>query len=505
MAASHAPPSTAAADGGIEENAMAILDSSGIKDSRDLHDDQAAFLEAVRSACLAADNPSAPSWRMCNAVFQILRNSSSLELGVASFHLLMELDKSTALSFSVWGLQYPRTYLKDSGSGQALVVVSEAWSPFLLRNNAVCAESGGDETSSGHLFNPSRFSLLIEDLVEMTNATDVDSRNKAMKNMMSFQYLINTLEADFVPRHIAYKESLDWVIFRESMLNMLLGSRKMVFKSLVKNCMYILQNQYHREAEDSTPSEGASAKSASDLDSNLNFSFELERTLLSLRKLFIMVMNLDLIRKQADSSGLTSRADGFRNPAMEVILDELTYNTSYLSPFLSDKCQIYSQNCNYVETETFLEWKWKLEIILQYFSKYCGKTAVRTRRSDNSQQDLKLESILSFFLTATSAKAIVKKMNSEVAQLLLAHAYQVLLPNSRENNLKVCLSVQGDSSDMTATTEKIGATLQQISCNLISAFQNLRKVNPNIQISPFEKEALFTAATFTRNLKNEES
>jgi len=64
MVASRAPTTTpaAAADGGIEENAMAILDSSGIKDSRDLHDDRAAFLEAVRSACLAADNPSAPSW-----------------------------------------------------------------------------------------------------------------------------------------------------------------------------------------------------------------------------------------------------------------------------------------------------------------------------------------------------------------------------------------------------------------------------------------------------------
>jgi hypothetical protein len=30
----------AAADGGVEENAMAILDTFGIKDSRDLHDDR---------------------------------------------------------------------------------------------------------------------------------------------------------------------------------------------------------------------------------------------------------------------------------------------------------------------------------------------------------------------------------------------------------------------------------------------------------------------------------
>jgi hypothetical protein len=53
------------------------------------------------------------------------------------------------------------------------------------------------------------------------------------------------------------------------------------------------------------------------------------------------------------------------------------------------------------------------------------QTTVRTRRSDNSQQDLKLENILGFFLTTTSTKAIVKKMSSEVAQLLLEHSYQV--------------------------------------------------------------------------------
>jgi len=60
------------------------------------------------------------------------------------------------------------------------------------------------------------------------------------------------------------------------------------------------------------------------------------------------------------------------------------------------------------------------------------------------------------------------------------------------------------TSDSTATTEKIGASLQEISCDFISAFQNLRKVGLNIQISPFEKEALFTAATLSRKLKNEE-
>ena len=66
-----------------------------------------------------------------------------------------------------------------------------------------------------------------------------------------------------------------------------------MFKSLVKNCMYLLLNQFHPEVEDgvegSIPSEGE-AKSASDMDSSLNYLLlESERTLVSLRKLFVMV------------------------------------------------------------------------------------------------------------------------------------------------------------------------------------------------------------------------
>ncbi|PWZ29422.1 Negative regulator of systemic acquired resistance SNI1 [Zea mays] len=432
MAASHAPASVAAAtDGVIEENVMAILDSSGIKDSRDLHDDRNRFLRSPYSSIDSSIR------RMYDGVFQILQNSSSLELAVASFHLLTELGK-----------QYPRTHVADSGGHQSLVVVKESWVPFLFGNGAVSSEIGGNVRSSDHLFDPS--------------------------------YLVNTLEADFVPRQIATKESLDWVIFRESLLSMLLGSRKLVFKSFVKNCMCILLNQYYHEAkddyEDIIPSE-RETESTSYHNFSLNYlSFELKKTLISLRKLFVMVMKLDLTRKEADTLGLTSRADGFRNSIMDIILDELTYNSSYLSPFLL----------------AFVERKWKLEIILQYFSKYCGKGAVRTRRSDNSQEDLKLENVLNFFVTATSAKAIVRKMSAEIAQLLLTHAYQA------------CLSAEDANSNSADTPEKVGATLQEISSNFIAAFQNIRKVSPDIQISPFEKEALFTAATLVRKLKSKE-
>jgi hypothetical protein len=66
---------------------------------------------------------------------------------------------------------------------------------------------------------------------------------------------------------------------------------------------------------------------------------------------------------------------------------------------------------------------------MMFLPSFSSQGAVRTRRSDNSQEDLKLENVLSFFLTATSAKAIVRKMSAEIAQLLLTHAYQVRNPS----------------------------------------------------------------------------
>jgi hypothetical protein len=72
-----------------------------------------------------------------------------------------------------------------------------------------------------------------------------------------------------------------------------------VFKSFVKNCMCILLNQYYLEAKDdyegTIPSE-RETESTSDHNFSLNYlSFELKKTLISLRKLFVMVSVQNLV------------------------------------------------------------------------------------------------------------------------------------------------------------------------------------------------------------------
>jgi len=175
-----------------------------------------------------------------------------------------------------------------------------------------------------------------------------------------------------------------------------------------------------------------------------------------------------VIKKEAELHGLTSRADGLRLPVLDIILDELTYVKDNISPFL----------------EAFSEPRWKLEIILQYFSKYCPMFSICTRRSNDSPKVATFEDILNYFSSATSAKAIARKVAPRDAQLLLAHAFRAYL------------SVHHDKEHIANNTEMFGTSTLSLLCNgLISAFQTIRKIDENLEIKPFEKEALFTAIT----------
>uniref|UniRef100_A0A2N9GF39 Uncharacterized protein n=1 Tax=Fagus sylvatica TaxID=28930 RepID=A0A2N9GF39_FAGSY len=126
--------------GGVEENILAILDVNLIKDTRDANDDRIAFLEAVRAASIVPEIGFPPSNKMCEAVFQILRFGKSLELIMASFQLLNELDE-----------RYPRVFLSNSSSSAQLdlVAVKEAWSPFVLGLGTSGSEREAAHQNSG--------------------------------------------------------------------------------------------------------------------------------------------------------------------------------------------------------------------------------------------------------------------------------------------------------------------------------------------------------------------
>lgn len=458
-------------DRGFEANVMAILDSSGVKESRDMDDDRHSFLQAVRSGCLISDSGNAPTRKIFEAIFQILKDDTSLELKMASYQLLCELEK-----------QFPQVYLAHQDNSEPsssttveLVALEEAWSPFVFGSEvAHCVK----EATSRNLHDPfdsHKFFLLTQDISQAFNKMDYKLLGtKVLGDMLLYKYLINVLEGDFVARHTVYKDTMNWALLKASLLHMLLGSRRINFKSLIKDCFSILlkRSEHHSAAglHDVNSAENSNAKTVQDSEVAWAIGMsEVEKgTCVAVQKFFTLIMELDVIKKEADVQGLTSRADGFRTPLLEIILDELTYNKILLFPFL----------------QSFSDPKWKLEIILQYFWKYCTKPSVRTRRSNSSSDDGSFHNVLKCFSNSTSTRNVVRKISAEVAQLLLAHAFQAYL--SLEHAFK-----QPSGLNMNIG----GSSLEQICTDMISALNTLKKVNEPNEMMPFEKEALFTAAT----------
>uniref|UniRef100_A0A0V0IL55 Putative ovule protein n=1 Tax=Solanum chacoense TaxID=4108 RepID=A0A0V0IL55_SOLCH len=459
-------------NGGVEENTMEILDTSGFnRDSHHRHDDSLAFLEAVRSASLLPENGTPPTSTMREAIFQILKEETSLELIMGSYQLLNELDK-----------RFPRVCLpKMEEQASCLqptilnepVVVEEAWCPFTLgldRDNEI------NKGSSGSI-DPLGFHSLIQELGEMINQRSKALETKILRKMLLLHYLVSVLEGDFVPRNKAFKEKMSWTLLRDSLLNMLLGSRKIIYKSLVKDCLSVISDVFSDlyDKSESSSDVDSVAPPSNEISHNCIAAFalalpELKRsTCIYLKNLLRMMMELGTSRNVADVQGLTTRADGVRSPAVEIILDELAYNSDMLSPFF----QVFDD-----------PW-WKLKMIMQYFQKYIPKFPVRTRRSNSPVNDSTFEGVLKCFSNSRSTKNIIKKIGMDVAQLLLGHAFLAYL------------SVSVDSSAENDDFEEMvkGSSLTEICKHIIAAFTSIRKEYKNTEILLLGKEAVFTAAT----------
>ncbi|XWS18466.1 hypothetical protein CRYUN_Cryun32bG0046000 [Craigia yunnanensis] len=453
--------------GGIEANTLAILDSvESHKDSQDAKDDRIDFLEAVRTASIVPETGTPPTEKMVEAVFQILRAGESLELIMSSYDLLNEIEKC-----------FPRVYISESsGSGSCeLVVINEARLPFMVSADVLSSEREAARKNSCGLFDPNGFHELIQGLAELANET-ISQRldTKSLRSMLLFQYLINVLEGDFVPRINVYKETMNWNLLRECLLNMLLGSRRVNYKVLMKDCLSTICGLCpDHPGRDNEPECSETSMEESSENLNIDVAIALpevqKTTCMAMQKLLIMIMEFDMSKKQADMQGQTTRADGVKTPLVEIILDELTYDRDILSPFL----------------QVFNDPKWKLEIIVRYFLKYTAKPSVRTRRSNGPSEDSNFIGVLKSFSNSSSTRNIIKKIDVEVVQLLLAHAFQAYLSTSSQQHLP------GMSDCKEAV---IDSSLMEISKNVIAAFNSLRGADENIEISSLGKETLFTAA-----------
>ncbi|PKI61806.1 hypothetical protein CRG98_017783 [Punica granatum] len=410
---------------GIEENILAIFDDS--HDSQYSHDDRLAFLEAVRATSIVAEDRTPPTTKMFETIFQIFRTEKSLELIMASFQLLNELEQS-----------FPRVY-SDAG-----------------------AASKASSTSQPELVvDEEAFHRIIQDLAAELNDTSVQPSDiRSLRNMLLFQYLVTVLEGEFLARMSIYKETMQWTIIRESTLNILLGSRRINYKGLLKDCLSVICGLHKILAgcgDGLKFSEASTEKSSKDSRTSLAIALpEVEEgTCTVMQKLMIMIMELDILKKQADIKCFTTRADGVRTPLLETILDEVTYDAGNLSTVL----------------QVFNHPKWKLELVLQYFSKYIVKPTVRTRRRlSDSAEDATFHGTLRSLGNMNSVRSVVKKISAEAVQLLLAHGFQAHL----------ALSSKHYQYDDISDSKAKDSSLREISEEMISAFNNLRKTDGNL-------------------------
>lgn len=457
---------------GMEENTMAILDSFCALDSSHVHDDRLAFLEAVRSASVVPETGIPPTKKMMEAILEILRESKSLELIIASYQLLVELEK-----------HFPRVYLSNEDDGQSsssksseLVVIEEAWSPIAIGLDATSGDRHAGNKKSKEPIDAAGFHLLLEGLTEVDNESESsETKLEFFETMLLLQYLIHVLEGDFIPRNNAFLENLNWIFLRESLLNKFLGSRRINYKGFVNDCLFVLCNPLSARSQtygNSGPAESSLSNMYSESDAALALCLpEVEKsTCIAVQKLLVMMMELDSSKKTADMHGLTTRADGPRAPVVELILDVLSYNKDLISPFL----------------QAFDQPKWKLEIVSEYLQKYTAKPSTRNRRSNDFLDDAKITGFFKCFANNTSTKSIVKKVGAEEIQVLLAHALQACMSLPQEQLLE-------GISDLKEDAEK--NPLVNICKNIIAAFTKLRETNEHLQILPIGNEALFTAAT----------
>ncbi|CAN1229697.1 Negative regulator of systemic acquired resistance SNI1 [Linum grandiflorum] len=393
---------------------------------------------------------------MYQAVYEILRAGKSLELIMQSFWLLSELNK-----------RFPRVVLTNASESKELqlVMADEVWSPFVLNSDAGSAKKQAVKKNSIKPLDSLAFHLLVKELIEV--ATIESPQIQSLRTMLLFQYLVDVLEGDFMPRNKLFEETSNWVPVRESLLNLHLSSRKMQFKTFIRDCLTafcglsdpsIASEADHDATMDVEESESSAAAA-------IVWAEVKNNTCTALQKLLVAIMEFDVSRKVAEAQGSTTRADGVRTPLVELVLDELIYDSEMLSPFLQ------------VNLERFNEPKWKSELILQYLQKYVPNPSVRTRRSNSPPEDHTISGILKGLSNLASSKSIAKKIGTDAVQLLIAHAFQA--------HLSLCSSKQ-DGEETTDVAEMCE--------DVIAAFNTLQTADQKLEIQAIGREALFTAA-----------
>ncbi|WJX50358.1 isoform X1 [Trifolium repens] len=129
----------------IEDNMLlTMFDSSS--------DQRIAFLDAVRASSIGLQNGKPQTSKIFGAVFHMLRTGNSIQLIVASYKLLVDLESYVMFKALLSLFIFTDDSLLWSNSQPKLVVTEEAWCPLIVgAENATGVGEAGDKQSGGRL------------------------------------------------------------------------------------------------------------------------------------------------------------------------------------------------------------------------------------------------------------------------------------------------------------------------------------------------------------------
>ncbi|KAG0629426.1 hypothetical protein M758_1G102800 [Ceratodon purpureus] len=422
----------------LTTNVLALIDTAGVKKTSYVDTDQLIFLDTIRVLSVVPDVAVLPPKELYERIFSGIQETKSLQVTVASFKLLHDLD-----------LRHPQVSLKNNGTGEKTVYEfvdnkEQVWSPF---ESTQKSEESAKVTKDLYLL----LGNIADDLegketLKKRGASDFAVRNDDPQNrlvqFLVLRWLVSLLCSDFQVRQQAFQdnpEKLD--LLQESLIiRFMMKQDNSTIKKLLENLLRIIAkpgelddlkgggNSKELKAElvknepESCDSEiTATASGATSVGSSPAFFVtetdfaHLAATLLS------MILELEDIKALSDNKFGVSRNAISIGSLVETLMGVLQYGKASLCPLL-----LALKNPQL-----------KFKLILQCFVTHApGRTKEELREISTAKN---------LFDCVSNVKALHKSFYPHELQVLLASAFQAFLETHTGDDAslrEVCQSFQ---------------------------------------------------------------
>ncbi|KAJ7549827.1 hypothetical protein O6H91_07G071100 [Diphasiastrum complanatum] len=445
----------------VEENLLAILDISGVKDAEDIEDDKINFIEALHTVSIASIVPNVPTMKLFKAIIQGLQGSQTMELTMASYQLLSDLNKV-----------FPHVSINAAASdeGVRLIINHKVWTPCAPdmgdidgKRDHVQSSQDADLVSIDILNLPSLLQSILAYFGEKKVNPCLQQSNKNLGRSLIFRYLITLLWTDFDCRMKVFEACRDETLLQNSLLSYhLKGQDKKTYTDFVRNLLHIIATTA-KSSEDQMSTLDQNAEESDTHGKNIDLKaatlmkeFVCDNHLHFCAKTFIfMVISLARLRNADQKTSGVEHYDE-RLECIGIIVDILDYNKSMLEPFLEA-----------IETPML-----KMYFILHYFVKMAPKPIVKDMQVNLATSSI--QEMFNCFVDSKDVRSICRCIDIDVLQTLLSHGFQT------------ALLMHG---------QLMGVDVLSKHCQLLRvAFENLQLTrNKDFQLQTFAKNSLIIA------------